>query len=250
MDLELEGRHAVVTGGSKGIGLATAQLLAKEGCRVTLIARNRQALDEAAELIGPAATGVAVDIADSAKLADWFPKLDPVDILVNNAGAVPAGDIATLPEAHWRSAWDLKVWGYINLTRMALQQMSARNSGVIVNIIGVAGERPRAAMIASATGNAALMALTRAIGSTSIANGVRVVGINPGMIQTERMEAYLRDQAETRWGDADRWRDLLDPTYLPGTPAQIASLVAFLASDLAGNISGTIVRADGGSRDR
>jgi len=173
-----------------------------------------------------------------------------MDIVVNNAGAIPSGSIADIDEETWRTAWDLRVHGYVNLTRHAFADMIEREHGVIVNIIGAGGEKPTPGYIAGAGGNAALMAITRALGATSLRNGVRVLGVNPGLIRTERLEQMLRTNAEARYGDAERWRELLDPKYPPGDVDHIAAAVAFLASDLSGNTTGTIVTIDGGATAR
>lgn len=250
MDLGLAGRHAIVTGASKGIGLATAQTLASEGCRVTLVARSGNELALAADRIGAGATSFPADLSQGKDVDRLWEEVGTPDILVNNAGAIPSGDIATVQDAAWRSAWDLKVFGYINMCRHAMATMTQRRSGVIINIIGSGGEKPTPAYIAGAGGNAALMAITRALGSTSIASGVRLVGINPGPILTARLETMLRVNAAQSLGDAERWHELIDTRYPPGKPEQIAALVAFLASDLSGNTSGTIVTADGGASGR
>jgi NAD(P)-dependent dehydrogenase (short-subunit alcohol dehydrogenase family) len=172
------------------------------------------------------------------------------DIVVNNAGAIPSGSMSDIDEERWRAAWDLKVFGYLNLCRHALAAMSERGSGVIVNVIGVGGEKPSPGYIAGAGGNAALMAVTRALGSTSLRNGVRVVGVNPGLIETDRLVELLRAGAEKRFGDAERWREMVDQTYPPGHVDHIAAAVAFLASDLSSNTTGTILTVDGGAAAR
>jgi len=172
------------------------------------------------------------------------------DILVNNAGAIPAGNIDAVDESTWREAWDLKVFGYINLMRIWNARMRERGRGVIVNIIGAGGERPSAGYAAGAGGNAALMALTRAVGGASPRYGVRIVGINPGAIATDRMVTMLKVRAKEKFGDESRWQEMLDPLFPPGTPAQIADATAFLASDLSANTTGTILTIDGGHCSR
>jgi NAD(P)-dependent dehydrogenase (short-subunit alcohol dehydrogenase family) len=131
-----------------------------------------------------------------------------VDILVNNAGAIPGGGLADVDDARWRQAWELKLFGYINLIRAVLPLMQARGSGVIANIIGMAGVAPRAEYICGSTANAALIAFTQAIGAASPQHGVRVFGINPSPTRSDRIEAVLRAQAASRFGDADRWLEL------------------------------------------
>lgn len=254
MDLGLGGRSALVTGASKGIGRACAERLASEGCDVWLVARTADDLARTADSIASAhgvrVTPIAADLSVSADVDRVWHDTPPMDIVVNNAGAIPSGSIADIDEETWRAAWDLKVHGYVNLTRHALADMSERGRGVIVNIIGAGGEKPTPGYIAGAGGNAALMAITRALGATSRRNGVRVVGVNPGLIHTERLETLMRTNAEHRYGDPDRWRDLLDPKYPPGDADHIAAAVAFLASDLSANTTGTIVTIDGGASAR
>src|SRR5690606_449637 len=118
-------------------------------------------------------------------------ELGTPDILVNCAGAIPRGRLNELDEARWRDAWELKLFGYINLSRSVYGRMAGRGSGVILNIIGVGGERPTAEYIAGSTANAALMAFTRALGGESVDHGVRVLGINPGLVATDRMVTLL-----------------------------------------------------------
>lgn len=255
MDLGLRGRRALITGASKGIGWGVARQLAAEGCDVWLVARSLSALSDLASEIqnefGVRATAIAADLSQSSEVERvWSEVAITPDILVNNAGAIPGGTIADVTEERWREAWDLKVFGYLNMCRLALGLMQERGSGVIVNVIGAAGERPKPGYVAGGAGNAALMAVTRALGSTSLARGVRVVGINPGAIRTERMETLMRTAAESRYGDPERWKEMFNPLHPPGEVHHIASAVAFLASDLSSNTTGTILTIDGGDSGR
>jgi short-subunit dehydrogenase len=163
MDLKLSGRTALITGSSKGIGLSVAQWFAREGVQVCLVARSADRLEKEAAAIR--ATGVAVrtlaaDLADGDARARVAAAFADVDILGNNAGAIPGGSIDDVDEPAWRTGWDLKVYGYIGLTRLYLQKMKARRGGVIINIIGAGGERLDFGYIAGAAGNAGLMAFT------------------------------------------------------------------------------------------
>jgi len=252
MDLKLGGRTALVTGSSKGIGLSVAQWFAREGVNVCLVARSAERLEKAAAAIIKE-TGVAVrtlpaDLADAAareRVATAFPD---VDILVNNAGAIPGGSIDDVDEPAWRVGWDLKVFGYIGLTRLYLAKMKARRRGVIINIIGAGGEKLDYGYIAGAAGNAGLMAFTRAIGGTSPEFGVRVIGINPGPVLTDRIEVLSRKRAASLYGDENRWREGFAkmPFGRPASCDEIAATAIFLASDLSSYTSGTIVTIDGG----
>lgn len=256
MDLGLKGRTALVTGGSRGIGLAVAGRLVAEGCAVHLAARSADRLAEAREALsmpdGPAVKTHVADLADPAVPPRLAADCGRIDILVNNAGAIPPGSIDRIDDAVWRRAWDLKVFGFINMTREFLSRMRERRTGVIVNVIGAAGERPDAAYIAGAAGNAGLMAFTRALGAEAIRDGVRVVGVNPGLVGTERMVSLLQAKAADTLGDSARWEELVAnfPLGRPCRPEEIADMVAFLASDRAGYVSGTIVTVDGGMSAR
>ncbi|MEM7541364.1 MAG: short-chain dehydrogenase/reductase [Pseudomonadota bacterium] len=249
MDLGLIGRRALITGASKGIGAATAKSLAAEGCKVHLVSRTardlEQLVSEISDSFGVEAGYTAADLSQSEQVTALCAAHDSIDILVNNAGAIPAGSIGAVDEAAWREAWDLKVFGYINMCRLMYQNMRARG-GVIINIIGVGGERPTPAYAAGAGGNAALMALTRALGGASVRDGVRVVGINPGAIKTDRLINMHKTMAAEKFGNAERWEELFDPEFPPGEPAHIADMVAFLASDRSSNTTGTIITIDGG----
>jgi len=256
MDLKLAGRTALVTGSSKGIGLGVAQWFAREGVDVCLVARSAELLEKEGAAIAKA-TGVAVrsaaaDLADAAARERVFKTFPDVDILVNNAGAIPGGSIDDVDEPAWRAGWDLKVYGYVGLTRLYLKQMKERRRGVIVNVIGLGGERLDATYIAGAMGNAGLMAFTRAIGGTSTQFGVRVLGVNPGPVLTDRVEVLGRKRAATLYGDENRWRESFAkmPYGRPASVDEVAATVVFLASDLCSYTSGTIVTIDGGLAHR
>lgn len=240
MELNLKGKRALVTGGSKGIGWACACALADEGCEVMIAARN------------PPAQGRhkfrATDLSQrgaAEALAEWAGELD---ILVNNAGAIPGGDLLRVDEETWRSAWDLKVFGYLNLTRQVYARMKARKAGIIVNILGNAGEKLDASYIAGSTANAGLMAFTRALGGASHADGIRVVGINPGPVATDRLKSLFRQRAQAKLGDPERYQELFAGMSFnrPATPEEIAWMAAFLASERSAYTSGCIVTIDGG----
>ncbi|GAB2546834.1 SDR family oxidoreductase [Nocardia heshunensis] len=181
-----------------------------------------------------------VDLRSAAELEQLATAASEADILVNNAGDIPAGTLAAVDAETWRHAWDLKVFGYIDLSRRVYAAMKERGRGVIVNVIGSAGERPDAEYIAGSTGNAALMAFTRALGSRSPRDGIRVVGINPGPVATARITKLI----ETNTRFAGMAADF--PFGRPAHPSEIADMAAFLASDRSGYTTGTIVTIDGG----
>ncbi len=252
MDLNLAGRTALITGGSKGIGAGVALGLAGEGCTVHIAARTEADLQTTASRIaeqtGAEMTHHVADLSQSAAIAGLLDATGCPDILVNNAGAIPAGDIAAVDEARWREAWDLKVFGYINMCRTVHDAMKARGSGVIINVTGLAADRTDAGYIAGTAGNASLNAFTRALGGRSLRDGVRVLAVSPGPVETERLVTLMRARAEAEYGDPDRWQGYLGnlPRGRAATVAEVADVVTFLASDRAAGVSGTVVTVDGG----
>jgi 3-oxoacyl-[acyl-carrier protein] reductase len=256
MDLKLSGRTALITGSSKGIGLSVAQWFAREGVNVCLVARSGETLEKEGASIAKAAgvtvRTMAADLADAAARERVFKAFPDVDILVNNAGAIPGGSLNDVDETAWRAGWDLKVYGYVGLTRHYLAKMQERRRGVIINVIGLGGERLDATYIAGAMGNAGLMAFTRAIGGRSVDHGVRVLGVNPGPVLTDRVEVLGRKRAKAQYGDESRWKEGFAkmPYGRPASTDEIAATVVFLASDLSSYTSGTIVTIDGGLAHR
>ena len=252
MDLHLRGKRVLITGASKGIGAAAAEVFAEEGCHVRLAARSADRLSALVEQLRSKhqidAAAHVVDLRKSEAVTRLAQEAADIDILVNNAGDIPGGPIDKIDETTWRHAWDLKVFGFINLTRLVYAQMKARGSGVIINDIGAAGEKFDANYICGSAGNAALMAFTRALGSKSLADNIRVVGINPGPVGTDRHVTLLKTRARQQFGDESRYTEFQKglPLGRPAHVREIADLMAFLASDRAGYTSGVIYTVDGG----
>jgi len=252
MDLQMTGMTALVTGASKGIGRAVAEGLAAEGVNVHLAARTQADLDQAAQAIrsryNVSVTTHAVDLATQAGVDQLGRDCRSIDILVNNAGAIPSGSLLEIDEARWRQAWELKLYGFINLSRHIYRAMVERRSGVIVNVIGGAAHNPRPNYIAGAAANAALDAFTVALGRESHQHNVRVLGVHPGTTATPRQEALWAPRAEKQLGDASRWRELLPPAPFGRATeaAEVADMVVFLASKRASHSTGMMVSMNGG----
>ncbi len=256
MDLELSKKHVLVTGASKGIGLAIARAFAAEGARVTLVARSEDALVEARSMVatsgGEAPNVMACDLSTDGGREALFEAHPNADILINNAGAIKAGRLSDLSMEDWRTGWELKVFGYIHLCKLFAHQMSARRSGTIINIIGMGGRAVRPNYICGAAGNAALIGFTNALGAETPASNVRVFGINPSPTLTDRMTTMFRTRAAEELGDAERWEELISPDAFPfgrpKHPEEVAALAVMLASPLVQYLSGTVVDMDGGGQ--
>ena len=250
MDLHLTGKRALVTGGSKGIGRASAEMLAEEGCDIVLVARDPAAPEEAAAAVRSRrqvhVETVAADLSRQAEVERVAAGAGAVDILVNNAGAIPPGSLLAVDDATLRAAWDLKVFGFISLCR-ALYPVLKSRQGVVVNVIGAAGETFDPGYVAGVAGNAALMAFTRALGRGAHADGMRAVAINPGPVATARLERLLRHRAATELGDADQWLDLCKgmPYGRPAPPGEVGAAVALLASPRSAYTNGTVLTING-----
>jgi 3-oxoacyl-[acyl-carrier protein] reductase len=256
MELNLKGRTALITGGSRGIGYGVAQALAAEGCNLHLASRSAANLETARKTLVDAhhvsVTTYALDLSRLENTVKLAQACGSVDILINNAGAIPQGSITGLDDKTWREAWDLKLFGFINLTREIYREMCEKKRGVIVNVTGTAGERPTANYIAGSMANAALMAMSRALGAESVDYGVRVVALNPGSIETDRQVVRWKARAKKELGDENRWRELTTgfPRGRLGRVDEVADMIVFLCSDRSGYTSGTVITIDGGASSR
>jgi NAD(P)-dependent dehydrogenase (short-subunit alcohol dehydrogenase family) len=255
MDLKLEGKTAIVTGGSKGIGRATALALIKEGASVLICARGLAALEETVAAAGLPAReridSIAADLTQPAAIAQVVSKclqrFGRIDILVNNAGSARPGDFLQLSDEAWIEDWTLKFFGYVRMARAVLPHMQHQHSGVIINIIGVGGLNPVGNYMIGGAANAALNHFTKALADATAGFGIRVVGINPGPILTERllkMRGALRASTASRVDD-ETFRPIT-PLGRVGQPEEVADLVLFLASERASFIHGANISIDGG----
>src|SRR5215831_7623055 len=254
MQLGLQGKVAIVTGGSKGIGRATALGLIAEGASVLACARGKEALEETVRLAGDKSEGRVVgmqaDLTQGQVIKDVVARcvevFGRVDILVNNAGSARPGEFLKLPDEAWLDDWTLKFFGYMRMAREVLPHMQKQRSGVIVNIIGTGALKPMGSYMIGGAANAALNHFTKALADEGAKHGVRVVGINPGPILTERLENFL-----STFGPAGANREetlkKMTPLGRVGKPEECADLILFLASERAAFIHGANITIDGGA---
>jgi NAD(P)-dependent dehydrogenase (short-subunit alcohol dehydrogenase family) len=253
MDLQLGGKVAIVTGGSKGIGRATAIRLVEEGASVLVCARGKEALDETAAWCRHVENGAIETLqADLGKIEDLqrvaarcVEKFGRIDILVNNAGSARPGEFQKISDEQWLEDWNLKFFGYVRLAREVLPQMQQQKRGVIVNVIGTGGLAPSAGYMVGGSANAALNHFTKALAAEGSRHGVRVVGVNPGPILTERLRLFAERGARGR--DLNEVLSKMTPLGRAGLPEEVADLIAFLASDRAAFIHGANITIDGGA---
>jgi NAD(P)-dependent dehydrogenase (short-subunit alcohol dehydrogenase family) len=257
MDLGLQGKKALVTGGSAGIGKAIAQIFAREGVDVAICARRKGPLDEAASAIAGETGRKIVPIpADLTKAADAerfvreaHAALGRIDILVNNAGSAPGGILESLTEEHWAEALQLKFMGYVRCLKHVLPIMQRQQRGRVVNLIGNDGVKPSYWEIAPGAANAAGQNLTRALAAQYGKDNISFVAVNPGPVRTERwtglVQAMARDM-KLGFEEADKLAPASIPLGRIAETEEVANLVAYLASDLAHFINGTMIEIDGG----
>ena len=251
MDLNLSGRVALITGGSKGIGFACAVTLAREGARVAIASRDRANIDAALVRL-PGAYGVAADVADAgaalAAIDEVEAQLGPIDLLVNSAGAAKRTPPDELNPTAWRAAFDAKFFTYVNVFDPLIKRMAARGRGVIVNVIGMGGKVASPTHLPGGAANAALMLATAGLANAYAAKGVRVLGVNPGLTATERFGEGLAATARLLGVDieeARRRETAAIPLGRLATPEDIADVVAFLCSERADYLTGVTIGMDG-----
>ena len=254
---EASRRAAVVTGASQGIGAAIAIRLARDGYRVLMAARSQDKLDGLRGTILAADGKAEVHAADLRRADACTALIDQaassfggLDLLVNCAGSTKSGDFFSLPEEDFIDGFALKFHAAVNLTRAAWPHLVQSGNGHIVNIIGIGARRPLADYTIGGPVNSALLSFTKAMADRGVTDGVRVNGINPGFIETDRVGVWLsriaaRDQVPEESARESLVRE--QRILRIGKPEEIAALVAFLDSPEAGYFHGAILDIDGGA---
>lgn len=256
MDLGLQGKVAIVTGGSQGIGKAVAAGLVREGARATICARDKATLERAASEIdetGQAVLAVPADMANPADIArvvgETVRRFGGVDILVNNAGRSRTGHFPDVDEAGLQASVDVKVFGFMRMARAVLPHMRRRGAGRIINIVGGAGKQPNAWMMGSATINGALLSFTKVLSEELGQDNILVNAVLPGYIDTPQWDWLKQDLAkEMHLPPDEAMRAICRNTALRrfGSAEEIANVIIFLASARASYVTGVAIQVDGG----
>lgn len=253
MEVQLVGRVAVITGGSKGIGRAIASRMAESGADVALLARNAEMLEEARSFISKTARGrvhaVSCDVrkADeiSAAFADVMNTFGRVDIVVNNAGVSQTGPFLAVTDEVWQSDLDLKLFAAIRLTRLAWPQMVERRWGRVINVLNIGAKAPKAASAPTSVSRAAGMALTKVLAGEGAPHNVLVNALHVGLIESDQWARKHADSGEGTYADFLSKMGEGIPLGRVGTAEEFANVACFLASDLAGYVTGTSINIDG-----
>ena len=252
MDLGLKGKVALVTGGTEGIGKATALTLAREGARVAICARRKPLLDAVAAEITRAGGEALAIVADMSKAADCKRFIDEavrkfgrIDILVNNAGTSKRGGFLELQDEEWSADIELKVFGAIRCTRLAIPHMKKQGGGRIINITISSAKQPGAESMPTSVSRAAGLAITKALSKEFAADNILVNTICIGKIKSGQHERRIKNEGI----NAEDYYAALSkeiPLQRAGEAQEVANVIAFLASDAASYVTGTSINLDGG----
>ncbi|MGI4861392.1 MAG: SDR family oxidoreductase [Janthinobacterium lividum] len=253
MEVNLAGRVAVVTGGSRGIGLAIASRLVQSGADVALLARRREVLEEARDQLLTNAKGrvhiFPCDVAKADEIAATYQAVmqtyGRVDIVVNNAGTSQTGAFASVTDDVWQADLDLKLFAAIRLTRLAWPQMVARRWGRVINVLNIGAKAPKAGSAPTAVSRAAGMALTKVLAGEGAPHNVLVNSLHVGLIESDQWVRKFAASGAESYDEflADMGKGI--PIGRVGTAEEFANVACFLASDLASYVTGTSINVDG-----
>jgi 3-oxoacyl-[acyl-carrier protein] reductase len=251
MDLGLNGKCALVTGASRGLGFATARVLAAEGVRVVLNSRDEIKLKAAAEKIG--ALAVAADITESGAvervIAETVEKLGGLDILITNAGGPPSGAFESFDDATWQKAIDLSLMSHVRLIRAALPHLRRSDAAAVLTITSYSVKQPIPNLVLSNSIRAATVGLTKTLALELGQDGIRFNSILPGWTETERVTelmAFRAGKNGTTLAEEMRKQAAESPFGRMARPDEFANPAVFLVSPAASYITGVMLTVDGG----
>jgi NAD(P)-dependent dehydrogenase (short-subunit alcohol dehydrogenase family) len=255
MDIRLDGRAAVISGASRGLGLAMARQFAASGADVAMLARRPDVLEEARASVAATATGrvaaVPCDVARADEVERAFAAvtaaLGRVDIVVNNAGAQAIGPFEAMTDAVLQADLELKLFGAVRLTRLAWPQMKERRWGRVINVLNLPAKAARPGTAPTAISRAAGLALTKVLAGEGAPHGILVNALLVGSIVTDQVRKWHAQRGAGRTLEqfiADLGKPI--PLGRMGTAEEFAALACFLASDAAGYVTGTAINVDGG----
>jgi NAD(P)-dependent dehydrogenase (short-subunit alcohol dehydrogenase family) len=251
MDLKLKDKKVLITGGSKGIGLACAKAFIAEGAKVALVSRSEDNLKKAKSSLRDAYT-IAADLTDAAAAATMVERVEkefgPIDVLVNSAGAAKRTDAEDLTPAAWRAGMDAKYFSYINVIDPLIKRMGKRGQGAVINVIGSGGKVASPTHLAGGAANAALLLATAGLAYAYAGKGVRVVGVSPGVTKTERVAEGLKAEAKrANVSEEQAYKQMISrlPMGRPAEPEEIADIVVFAASERGRYLNGANISTDG-----
>ena len=251
MDLGLKNQKVLITGGSKGIGLACARVFLAEGAQVALVSRSQENLDAAKKELGNVYT-IAADLTDAAAAAAMVDRVEKefgaLDVLVNSAGAAKRTDADDLTPAAWRAGMDAKYFSYINVVDPVIKRMGKRGRGAVINVIGSGGKVASPTHLAGGAANAALLLATAGLAYAYASKGVRVVGVSPGVTKTERVAQGLKAEAKrANVSEEQAYKQMIArlPMGRPAEPDEIADIVVFAASERGRYLTGANISTDG-----
>ncbi len=256
MDLKLKDKVALITGASRGLGAASARLLAQEGARLVLTARDSETLAASASAIRAASNGQVATIAEDLVAPEAAERIAAfaldtygrIDILVNSAGAAQGGAFWDIPDAVWKQSFELKFFATVRMIRAVLTIMRDQKSGRIITIVGNGGRQPGPRSLPGSSANAALLAITSGLARDVAADGISINAVNPGPTMTDRWTGILTNLSDKTGRPVEELKAEIEdgiPTGRFSDPEEVARAVAFLASDRTPNITGTSITCDG-----
>ena len=257
MDIRLDGRAALITGGSEGLGKGMALKFAESGADVAILARRQDVLDKAKDEIDAASSGkvvaISCDLLDADATTDAFASaesaLGKIDILVNNAGTSRAGPFLEISDEDWHNDFELKLFAAVRLCRLAIPAMQSRHWGRIINVLNIGSKAPGANGAPTAVARAAGLSLTKVLAGTGAPDNILVNALLVGFIKSGQWER-LYDEKQPNKPYEEFLQDLVDARGIPlgriGETEEFANIACFLASDAGGYITGAAINVDGG----